>query len=129
MEKPKGPTMQVSVRLGHWETGHKFNIVEYFEYKKEKRDLLDSSIGRVVAMEGGIVWRLSKDIVKQRSAIQGPSQLAKSQGTMIRSLGRYYLVDDGLQPANKDIICGVYHVLKGISHLFLLVSHVLNIPQ
>jgi hypothetical protein len=112
--EPRGATKRESIGLGRREADHKFDVIEYLAYEKAKGDILASSIGRAALMEGGIVWRLAKDIVRSGTVLQGPSELAKSQGTVMGSLGKYHLVDDRLQPADEDIICGVYHVLKGI---------------
>jgi hypothetical protein len=118
--EPKDTVKRKSIGLGRREAEHKFDVIEYLAYEKAKNDILASSIGRAALMDGGIVWRLAKDVVKSRAVLRGPSGLAKTQGAVMGHLGSYVLVDDRLQAADEDIICGVYHVSQGI-HRFVII--------
>ena len=86
-------------------------IMEYLAYKEAKLDLLNSSVEQVAVMKGGIVWQLSKDVVKHGIVLKDPSSLSRADSFVVGMLEGDYLVDDNLDSAAKDIICGVYHVL------------------
>lgn len=62
---------KASFGLGYHHHDHMFDDAEYAIYKMKKRDILKSWYGWVAIMAGGILWRLSKDIVgdKRASAI------------------------------------------------------------
>jgi hypothetical protein len=109
---PKGNNERVSVGLGRrGALDVKPGVMEYLAYEEAKLDLLNSSVGRVAVMKGGIVWRLSKDVVKRGVVLKGPSSLSRTDGFVVGTLEGDYLVDDNLDSAAEDIICGVYHVL------------------
>jgi hypothetical protein len=115
--EPAHTITRQSMGLGRRELGHTFDIIEYLAYEKAKNDVLSSSIGRAALTEGGIVWRLAKDIVRYRAVLRGPSESAKMQGNVVGHLGSHLLVDDKLQTADEDIICGVYHLPTGIYYI------------
>ena len=61
-------------------------------------------------MAGGILWRLSQDIVNVKAVTCGPASSVSMEGSVIQNMGNYYLVDDKLSESKEDIICGVYRV-------------------
>jgi hypothetical protein len=121
--KPAHATPRKSIGLGLRQHGHNFDVLEYLAYEKAKNDVLSSSVGRAALTEGGIVWRLAKDIVRSKAVLRGPSESAKTEGNVVGYLGRHVLVDDLLQAADEDILCGVYHVEPGIYYTsFVFIS-------
>ena len=121
--KPKGLGWmeKESVGLGYRGPNHKFDDAEYAIYDKKKRDILGSRYGRVAVMSGGILWRLSKDVVDPKCITRGPTPSCMQNGASVASLSQFHLVDDQLSATEEDVICGVYHI-SGMIHCLLLIN-------
>jgi hypothetical protein len=130
LEKPIGLGVmeKKSFGLGFRHNGHKFNDAEYAIYETKKRDILKSRYGRVAVMAGGILWRLSKDVVDHKTVTRGPTPSYMQEGTAVGSLGNFHLVDDQLSATEEDIICGVYH-MSGMIHPLLVYTSCLSFLQ
>jgi hypothetical protein len=120
LREPAHTITQQSIGLGRCKLGHKFDIIEYLAYEKAKNDVLSSSIGCMVLTKDGIIWRLAKNIVRYRAVLQGPSESANVQGNVVGHLGSHLLIDNKLQTADEDIICGVYHLPTGIYYIYFV---------
>ncbi|KAF8224556.1 hypothetical protein L208DRAFT_1310707 [Tricholoma matsutake] len=94
---------KASFGLGYHHHDHMIDDAEYAIYKMKKRDILKSWYGWVAIMAGGILWRLSKDVV-------APSYM--QEGATVGSLGNFHLINDQLSAMEEDIICGVYHIYE-----------------
>ena len=112
-EKPYTPERR-SRGLGHRPIGFQPNIVDYKAYEDVKAFILHSALGRAALMEGGILWRLAWEVAAHKSVTQGPSSLSQSTGRTWGTLRGQFLVDDQLETADEDVICGVYHVYTGM---------------
>ena len=103
-----------SVGLGCFKTLPEFDVTTYVAYEKAKRNVISSSMGRVALMRGGIVWRLAQGLVKVKDVTKG---LNFTQCMSFGTLDDRELVADGLPQADEDIICGVYHIQRGMSFI------------
>ncbi|TFK58803.1 hypothetical protein BDN72DRAFT_781567 [Pluteus cervinus] len=88
-----------------------FTVDDYHAYHSRLVSFLTTSRGRAALLEGGIVWRIAKDIVSFSDALQGPCDPMDSGRSLIYDHpsipdARYF--DDRLSLAEIDLICGVY---------------------
>jgi hypothetical protein len=112
------------IGLGYRPRYHRFDRQEYAAYEEKKRDILLSGHGRAARMAGGILWRLSQDVIDVRSVTRGPALSVSTEGLVIDNMGDYFLVDDKLSANEEEIICGVYRIDRKYSLLVLLYHHI-----
>lgn len=79
-------------------------------------------------MSGGILWRLSRDIVAVKTVTRGPTPAYMREGAVVGSLGGLYLIDDQLSPTEEDIVCGVYHQ-SGMSRGLMIMTTYIYLLQ
>jgi hypothetical protein len=80
-------------------------------------------------MAGGILWRLAQDVVSEKAVTRGPSTSVSVAGSVLCSVKKFHLVDDGLSSSEMDIICGVYFVGSKFYTLVLLCMTCLPLLQ
>ncbi|KAG6852777.1 hypothetical protein C0991_009200 [Blastosporella zonata] len=99
--------------LGFREKDHIFNGNDWSIYQTYLRNVVNGPAGRAAVLRGGIVWRLTYQLVKTRRILNGPTTSARDVGF---SFGNRRLIDDVLTSGDEDIICGVFKVGTGMSH-------------
>lgn len=110
---PSQPPSRQSLGLGKRSQNHIFDVAEYKAYEQARENVLQSSMGRAALMRGGILWRLAKGTVNVKAVTRGPFKQALDHGKLIFHMDNSFLVDDDLEEADEDIICGVYHLPTG----------------
>ena len=103
------------IGLGIRPRGYSPGAADYAAYEDARDRLLSSSSGRAALLKGGIVWRLAMEFVNPSRVLIGPSDVAASQGHVIKLSDDGYLCDDHLSDDASDLISGVYRVQTGES--------------
>ncbi|KAK7433537.1 hypothetical protein VKT23_019846 [Stygiomarasmius scandens] len=98
------------VGLGVRVLNHQFDAAEYAAYESAKNDVLLSSNGRLALMQGGILWRLAKDIIPSRTVTSGPRSSVKHTGKSFGSLQDHELCEEVLTENEVNVIVGLYKV-------------------
>ncbi|KAK7458687.1 hypothetical protein VKT23_009686 [Stygiomarasmius scandens] len=101
------------VGLGVRQENHQFDSAEYTAYEAAKNDVLLSSKGRLALMQGGILWRLAKDIVASQTVPHGPRSSVKQNGISFGSLDDHDLCEEVLTEDEVNTIVGLYKVDTG----------------
>ncbi|TEB18469.1 hypothetical protein FA13DRAFT_1803477 [Coprinellus micaceus] len=91
---------------------YQFSKIDYDEYVRSRRRLLDGSPGRAALKAGGIVWRISKQDIGIRSLVSGePSQeVLDGQRALRQDNEGNFLVDDSLNQDEIMAMCGEYEI-------------------
>ena len=107
ISSPPGPLPSLGTRP----VGHVFTLADYVAYEAIRDSvLLRLPQARAALCQGGIIARLSRDVLDNSVVIAGPSESARSgdQRKFI-SNGETYC-DDHLTPEVMDLIVGTYEV-------------------
>jgi hypothetical protein len=111
---PRTHANHSELTLGYRPLKYQFCLSDFAAYERKKGELLSGSAGRAALMQGGIVWRLAVDTVKQKRVTNGPVSGVAWSGKNVGDLDGHTLVDDYLSPAAEDTLCGVYKVYTGM---------------
>ena len=101
------PPVQQS--LGYRGADYVFTVDDYNRYSEVKKELLASPHGRAAKLQGGILFRVAGDDVRNVDIANGPSYTSST--IHLANKGSQLMGDDLLTPEEIDTICGVYQVL------------------
>ena len=91
---------------------------DYTLYERRLREFLCGPRGRAALMQGGIAWRLARDVLGNDVVMAGPSPL-NCQSWMVRLDGSSRFYDDVLSEDEEYILCGG-HDVKGTNSTTVL---------
>lgn len=102
------PPVGLGKRLRSWSPDPE----DYRDYEEARDDFLRGPFGRAALLRGGIIWRLSKEIVPIYEVFDGPTQMAKEFGQVVLTTGGDDMIDDNLSDEQLGLISGLYHISK-----------------
>jgi hypothetical protein len=105
--------------------GYKPDPVAYMAYEDKRDELLKLPHARAALTMGGIVWRLSIEVIGLEKVLTGPSADAWKFGSRHHARGMGTSCEDALSEDELDLICGVYKtynskspgIFRGFTHL------------
>ncbi|KAK7053076.1 hypothetical protein VNI00_004397 [Paramarasmius palmivorus] len=103
-------------QLGFRSYLHRFDTTDYYAYLYHRDMFLRSPRGRAVALRGGILARLARDIVSAEDVVRGPSEQVSAShdiGECIYYDNGQFWWDDTLSVDEENLICGTYDVESG----------------
>lgn len=81
----------------------------YTLYEQRLQEFLHGPRGRAALMQGGIAWRLARDLLRDDVVMAGPSPFNR-QSWVVGMDGTYEFYDDALSEDEEYILCGGHHV-------------------
>jgi len=99
-----------------------FRLDDYRHYEDVFLSFLQLSHAHASLQSGGILWRLSVDVIGTEIALQGPSADAHVFGDIVTAPNGDQFVSDRLTDEEMDLLCGKYYVYTGWSDIVLLRS-------
>jgi len=108
--RPADP--EATIRIPSEPQGGNYNLTHFFNYEKQREQILDSELGRVIGRSGGYAARLwRRDFTKfkqrMRQVNAGPTDSALWTGVRVSCGGKEYY-DDVLTTHLESVICGEY---------------------
>jgi len=112
---PQPIRIKHSPTLGYYPKDYKPGLREYRFYEQLRQEFCNLPRGRAALTRGHIIWRLALESIgapAEEIVRNGPSQEVFTHGISIED-PLTVLWDDELSDAEKDLMCGVYHVFTG----------------
>lgn len=108
---PRTPPRPTSTLLGTRPTNYWFDLADFSAYQSICESVLKSkSFCRAALCMGGIVARLTRDILPISAALLGPSSDALEGSQKIMVSGDKLFYDNKLSEIYTDLICGIYEI-------------------
>ncbi len=102
------PPVGLGKRLRSWSPDPE----DYRDYEEARDDVLRGPFGRAALLRGGIIWRLSKEIVPIYEVFDGPTQVANEFGQVVLTTGGDDMIDDNLSDEQLGLISGLYYISR-----------------
>jgi hypothetical protein len=114
-----GPAISRTCHILGWRRkDYVFRPDDYFNYEALRSEFFETQAhARAGPQCGGIVWRLSEEVLGVASALEGPSPSAHVSGDILTSPTGPDFVNDRLTEEEMDMICGKYQVYTGSSNI------------
>lgn len=90
----------------------KFSAADYDSYLQDVATFVRQRHGRAALLAGGILWRITKDLLSFSDALNGPLARYSGMFTATDTNGNEY-VDDALTEEETDFLCGLYTKCTG----------------
>jgi hypothetical protein len=95
--------------LGRHPVGYQPDTADYIRYEQICDEFLHGPRGRVALMQGGIAWRLARDVLDDSVVMVGPTPL-NIRSKILKTSDGHQFYDDSFLEAEEFLICGGHRV-------------------